>query len=101
MELSKYEKLSRYGQHPINRKNEITAKAMHAARAYKSKSQKKTKHKGGRFECNKCYGTFTSGSSLSIHKESKHDGMRYVICHQCDGDFSNQKYLSIHKKLQT
>ena len=37
----------------------------------------------GRFECEECEASFTTKQSLTVHKESKHEGVRYE-CDRCD-----------------
>ena len=47
------------------------------------KSHKESKHEGVRYLCDKCDFVATHRASLKIHKESKHERVRYS-CDKCE-----------------
>ena len=55
------------------------------------------KKKGYVKQCDQCHKTFYDKSTLNKHRQSVHEGVRYV-CDKCDYQASSQSYLADHIK---
>ena len=56
---------------------------------------KRTVHQGAKFSCDQCDKKFPANSYLRKHKEAVHEGVRYA-CDQCDFQATTQKCLNLH-----
>ena len=54
-----------------------------------------SKHEGIKYACDKCDNQFTQKSHLTTHIQSKHEGIRYT-CDQCDFQAKHQSHLTTH-----
>ena len=57
-----------------------------------------TESKGDRYQCDQCDISYTSNSSLTKHKQSKHLGIRYT-CDNCGKSHKRQTELNEHIRV--
>ena len=62
----------------------------------KNRTQKKP-DVGGRFVCHECNIVYASNIALKLHKQSKHDMLRYN-CDHCEYKATRQNLLIAHKQ---
>ena len=52
-----------------------------------------------KYDCAQCDSKFTHKKGFLVHKQSKHEGMKFV-CHECSKQFVQKGHLARHRRIR-
>ena len=74
---------------------EQTIVSDHFTKKTKQERRREVVNLNGKYECKPCQKTFANKHNLTVHIQSKHEGIKYA-CDKCDNQFTQKSHLTTH-----